>query len=78
MRPTRTGYLYNCKHHLDNGDCGIYPERPWMCSEYPYGKVCTRDGCTHSEGGLPPNAHHVWYWLYETSVEAHCRHWFTW
>lgn len=78
VEPVKGGYLYRCKYHRDNGDCGIYPVRPAMCSKYPYGQICTRKGCTHPECGLPPNAYHVWYWLYETSIEAHCRYWFTW
>lgn len=78
VRPGRRGYLYNCKHHLANGDCAIYSDRPWMCREYPYGKPCNYPDCTHPDGGMPPYSHHVWYWLYETSVIENGRYWFTW
>jgi Fe-S-cluster containining protein len=36
---------YRCRHLLTNGDCGIYAERPTMCSQYPYGKECEHKGC---------------------------------
>jgi Fe-S-cluster containining protein len=47
----RGGNQYTCKNHLNNGDCGIYKDRPKMCSEYPsYGenKPCmyVGKGCT--------------------------------
>lgn len=46
------GYRYTCKHLQENGDCGIYETRPWMCSAYPYGKACTKEGCTADQEEL--------------------------
>lgn len=44
--PVAHGAYYTCRHLLENGDCGIYPSRPWTCSEYPYGHRCEVPGCT--------------------------------
>lgn len=42
--------LFTCAHfNPENGHCGIYEMRPTMCREYPYGKQCEYDGCTHDE-----------------------------
>ena len=41
------GPTYTCKHHLPNGDCGIYENRPKMCRNYPYGQPCPYIGCTY-------------------------------
>ncbi len=40
--------VYSCRHLLGNGDCGIYAQRPNMCSAYPYGHRCHLAGCTSS------------------------------
>jgi Fe-S-cluster containining protein len=37
---------YTCKHLQPNGDCGIYENRPRVCSGYPYGNHCNYPGCT--------------------------------
>jgi len=26
---------FTCRHLQENGDCGIYETRPWMCRSYP-------------------------------------------
>lgn len=32
---------YTCKHFVEaTGLCGVYDQRPKMCREFPYGKVC--------------------------------------
>ena len=38
-------HVYTCNHLQENGDCGIYENRPSMCSAYPYGGPCTYEGC---------------------------------
>jgi Fe-S-cluster containining protein len=38
--------LFTCKHLKQNGDCGIYLERPRMCSDYPYKGNCKALSCT--------------------------------
>jgi Fe-S-cluster containining protein len=37
-------HWYKCVH-FDGKNCGIYPFRPRMCREYPYGKRCQYEGC---------------------------------
>lgn len=45
--PTRPGHWYTCRHlDTETGDCRAYEQRPWMCSEYPYGRQCEHPGCT--------------------------------
>jgi Fe-S-cluster containining protein len=40
------GNHYRCVHHdAKSGNCGIYEIRPDMCRLYPYGGVCTYEGC---------------------------------
>lgn len=38
--------VYTCKHLKQNGDCGIYENRPRMCINYPYETECTFKDCT--------------------------------
>lgn len=39
---------YTCKNYnKETGDCMDYENRPRMCSEYPYGKVCDYKDCTY-------------------------------
>lgn len=46
-------WYYTCRHHdVHTGDCLAYDSRPWMCSAYPYGLMCTIDGCTAENRGL--------------------------
>lgn len=40
---------FTCKHLQENGDCGIYLNRPGMCSRYPYEKMCEWSNCTSHE-----------------------------
>lgn len=45
------GHRYTCRHlDAESGNCLDYPNRPAMCSEYPYEKVCTYKGCTLEQG----------------------------
>lgn len=46
-RDARGVHYYTCRH-LDEqtGDCTIYATRPTLCRDYPYGKDCSREGCT--------------------------------
>lgn len=38
---------YNCIHHdAATGNCLNYENRPDMCSQFPYGRQCPRQGCT--------------------------------
>lgn len=42
---TETRWLYDCAHQSENGDCGIYEDRPEMCRNYPYRNKCERSEC---------------------------------
>lgn len=43
----RGGGGFACRHFdTKTRNCTIYERRPWMCKAYPYGKPCTRPGCT--------------------------------
>ncbi len=45
-------HLYTCRHHLPNGDCGVYEYRPRMCTDYPsYGRGgrCHHADCTFDD-----------------------------
>ena len=42
-------YHYKCKHHLNNGDCGIYEERPMMCRTFPDCGFCGYKAVTIQE-----------------------------
>ena len=70
QRPAESGrgFLFNCKHHKSNGDCGVYAMRPRMCSEYPYDSPCDRDGCTCPEKGVNR----------EVCIRWHQDYYFTW
>lgn len=39
-------HYYRCVHVAENGDCGIYADRPDMCRSYPDGNPCTYAACT--------------------------------
>ncbi len=44
---------YTCRHwDEDTGLCGIYEDRPNMCRDFPYGKVCTH-GCGYNNADDP-------------------------
>jgi len=46
---------YTCRHLLATGDCGVYEQRPLMCSDYPYeGGRCHHPECTWDDGRNPP------------------------
>lgn len=45
----RAFHTYTCRHHLPNGDCGIYERRPRMCADFPYDRPCPIDGCTFKQ-----------------------------
>ena len=36
---------FNCRHHLPNGDCGIYDKRPGMCSRHGLTVGCDMPDC---------------------------------
>lgn len=40
-----TRYFYTCRH-FDGKNCNNYENRPFMCSDYPYGRKCVQLGCT--------------------------------
>ena len=40
------GHWYRCKNLRDDGNCGIYSQRPRMCRDYPYGRACGFVACT--------------------------------
>lgn len=44
--PVKDQFRYDCKHLDGQGDCTIYENRPRMCVDYPYGKMCQKKGCT--------------------------------
>jgi Fe-S-cluster containining protein len=44
------GYMYTCKHFdEETNNCTNYENRPRMCRDYPYGGVCSYEGCTMSK-----------------------------
>ena len=47
-------HYYTCKNLQDNGDCGIYDDRPQMCRGYPYGGQCGYTACTSQDRVLSP------------------------
>lgn len=49
-------HWYTCSHLQENGDCGIYAERPSMCSLYPYEKGCKWLDCEWDAAKLVPDA----------------------
>ncbi len=36
---------FSCRHLQDDGLCGVYDQRPWMCRWYPKGGKCRRTDC---------------------------------
>lgn len=47
------GHHYTCKHWDQTTRlCTIYENRPFMCSDYPYGQACEHCGL---EEGIPPS-----------------------
>ena len=36
---------YRCKHHQPNGDCGVYEDRPPMCSRHGVNYGCNYKDC---------------------------------
>lgn len=45
---TGAGNYYRCRNIGDDGLCGIYEDRPRMCSEYPYSVTCNYTKCAAS------------------------------
>lgn len=43
------GHKYTCKNLTSDGLCGIYDDRPRMCSQYPYGRSCAFPQCEAKE-----------------------------
>lgn len=44
------GHYYTCKHFDPvSGNCTNYENRPKMCSEYPYGRMCSYRACTWND-----------------------------
>lgn len=42
------GHYYRCTNLREDGNCGVYSQRPRMCRAYPYGKACGFEACTWS------------------------------
>lgn len=50
--PEKPSHYYTCKHHLPDGNCGNYTDRPAMCREYPsygMGARCKYRACEWDE-----------------------------
>lgn len=48
-------HYYTCKHFSESTrSCTIYPIRPAMCRDYPYGGKCNYAGCTWTERKQTP------------------------
>lgn len=46
-QPYGSTHFYRCKHFdVSTSDCSIYPWRPRMCRDYPYGAKCNYSACT--------------------------------
>ena len=76
-RGSKTNYRYTCRHFVDN-ECAIYPNRPTMCMDYPYGMPCTVDGCTWDaarEGTVAKPTHlPLWQPHHDTDAELPSHH----
>lgn len=50
LEPIADGRRTCTCRYFDGRDCLNYEGRPAMCRDYPYGRTCTKIGCTKANG----------------------------
>ena len=68
-------HAYTCSAFVD-GECSIYPQRPNMCADYPYGQACTYDECAWDAAreGRVPAPTHLPVWQPDQDPDLHLPH----